>query len=719
MPPRKRKIAEPGPEPEPVSTEEQQVTDQVPTDAEVVNGEPEPKIQRRTYTAGKHPKPASEEISPVDYSTPLNPDSELFKDSDWTIQRLNTFINFTLTKLSETYKDIFKDFIKLPSRKFHPQYYHKIENPISINEINKRDYEHMNNKSDDAEEKEEEEQAATYKSTGVKSFLLDVELLAKNCHAFNVEDSLIVKNSSQMVMYIEFEVLKAKNFSRNYLVNDEVKIKLIELIEKVINGTEKSIDKEMGQKFKDSNSVFKLSDPFMDLINKDELPEYYDLIHKPMAINVVKENLEIGTYLNLYDFIIDMQLIFQNAFVFNHPSTEIYQDAKKLLSYFEYLMKNKVFPELKDANERGEINLIQGHDEYDLHLAELKRRQEKAAATVAAAALTTAGPSTTITSVGLSAIHSMNSFDITRGTLGPDKDLHFNNNVQSMESTSKNETVTLKNELINDYDFDHFEGLGNGYTRTLLDEDFLLNPNSSKPPAAAASARTAEEIKKLESIIKIEKSEEEKPTILKYNIIKSMKTEPEVADEYKIDTTPYELIKTLSIYSSKSFYNHSIHPIQGSRPSTIQNWLEFNFIGDELNQNENIFSINLEPHQLFMSLLIYLNQDSLTENDSETSLILNKQPIKLLDVNGNPKIINPSPIPKPPQPAQSESGRVPVENGTSTSTQEEEEVEKVKPKEPERYNIRLIEGLNKLEYTCKDKNSGKEENMKFFINVLP
>ena len=116
MPPRKRKIT---------NDETENVG------ATVDDTQPTP----RKYLPGKRPRHL-DDVESVDYLKPLDPESELFQNNaEWTIPKFNTFVNYALDTLSETYKDIFKDFIKLPSRKFHPQYYYKIENPISINEI--------------------------------------------------------------------------------------------------------------------------------------------------------------------------------------------------------------------------------------------------------------------------------------------------------------------------------------------------------------------------------------------------------------------------------------------------------------------------------------------------------------------------------------------------------------------------------------------------------
>ena len=96
MPPRKRKIQE--------------------------SEEIENPISKTRYVAGKQPRNQSK-LPVVDYHKPLDPDSELTLDEDWSIPKFNLFITFTLDNLIESYRAIFKDFIKLPSRKFHPGYF--------------------------------------------------------------------------------------------------------------------------------------------------------------------------------------------------------------------------------------------------------------------------------------------------------------------------------------------------------------------------------------------------------------------------------------------------------------------------------------------------------------------------------------------------------------------------------------------------------------------
>lgn len=534
--------------------------------------------------AGKQPRMG--DLPNVDYNIPLFPESELHQD-EWSIPKFNLFISFTINYLLESYKSVFKDFIKLPSRKFHPQYYYRVQQPISINEIKSRDYEFPD---------------------GPHTFLLDVELLAKNCASYNESGSLIVKNSLQMVQYIEYEVLKAKNVTRNYLVSDDVRPRLLSHLNRVIDATDREIEIEYGATKTDADDTMKISEPFMELVSKEELPDYYEVIHRPCALSLVKQNLEVGYYSKIYDFIIDTQSVFQNALVFNDSSTLIYQDAQKLLNYFNHLIQDKFFPELRDASERGEIKLEYDKIEYEQYLA--------------------------------------------------DGGNDHTEDVQEEDDEA-------------DYDFNHFEGLGNGYNRSVLSEDYLLGPNR---------AETTNKIQKLSTPI------EEPPRVPKYNIITSMQREF-ISEEHTMEKVPYHLIDQVCIFSSKSLYRQATTPVVGGKPSCSQNWVEYIFNGDQLSQNENMFSLTLQPVQTFLTLTA-----KVSDRKTDVSLSLNKEDIKSQRATSSG--------PKPESPQEK------VEQGKDLS-------------EPEKFDIRLNEGLNYAELKCQNTASEKRELMRFWINVLP
>ena len=570
----------------------------------------EPENEGPKYVAGKMPK--SGDIPPVEYSDPLRPNSELFRE-EWSIPSFNAFVTYTLDELRDTYPSIFKDFIKLPSRKFHPQYYYKIDQPISINEIKNRDYEYAD---------------------GTKDFLLDVELLAKNCAAYNDEDSLIVKNSYQMVNYIKSEALKAKNVKRNYMLTEDIKPRVEELLTVLIDATAKTISTSVPSltaTLQDtSDDVFKLSEPFMDMVDKEALPEYYEVINKPIALGVIQKNLDKSYYAKVYDFITDVHTVFDNAFVFNSPDSLIYQSALALLEYFDFATEDIFFKGLKDLSERGEITL-----EFD-------------------------------------------KFD-TEKYLG-----HGASVEQPLAAEESDDDLD---------DFNHVEGLGNGYTRKLLTEDYLLGPKDAKDSASqngdTVTSLAQEKINK-------------QVDVPKFNIIKSLKTE-DVSAQFKMEKKKYNHIEEVSIFTSKGLYTQGINPMQGSAPSCAQNWLQFDFIGNELNQNENIFSLALDPVQTFLTVVA-----KVTKSNLKVVLQLNKDVVR----------------PRKDKKRQHST----IENPLNGDENAQEDTSNAEPTS-EKFDVRLSEGLNMLEVRCEtvaEMNANGEttvppvvESMKFWINVAP
>ncbi|CCH62719.1 hypothetical protein TBLA_0I00590 [Henningerozyma blattae CBS 6284] len=571
------------------------------------------------YPPGKHPK-IEEDTPTVDYETPLDPRSELFTE-EWKIPRFNLFINFILDELIEKYKLLFKDFIKLPSRKFHPQYYYKIQQPISINEIKSRDYEFNN---------------------GPRTFLLDVELLTKNCRAYNETDTLIVKNSMQIVNYIKCEILRAKNITKNYLISDPIRVKLLNYLDKVYKVTDKGVEMELGNKISNLDDKLHISEPFQELVSKEDLPEYYEIIQKPLALDTIKNNLEYGIYTKIYDFLIDMQLLFQNALVFNSSDSLIYQDASKLLNYFNHLIDKKFFAELIDASERGELKLEYDKVEFEQYLANGGNTKPLA------------------------------------GPLLPDDD--------------------------HDFDFDNIEGLGNGYNRSLLTEDYLLSGNVIPSTTTNVDALVANvdtnEVKRRKLSPELE---DESLKIMKYNIVKAV-TKDSAVSQYLLDKKQFTFIRQVSIFSSKHLYNVATKPMSGSRPSCNQNWVEYKFIGKELNQNENAFSFSLEPIQSFLTLESTLNENNNTS--FETVLIMNNEIVK----SDKQAIMQK----RQQQQNQINHDTHNKENSIDLSKDQNESL-----LGPEKFELRLHEGLNQLEFRCTDKISGQIEKIKFWISIYP
>lgn len=62
-------------------------------------------------------------------------------------------------------------------------------------------------------------------------------------------------------------------------------------------------------------------------------PDYYTLIEEPISLNEVNKKVARGSYGNVQDFVLDFQLMYDNAQKYNDPESWIVTDAKKLFDY--------------------------------------------------------------------------------------------------------------------------------------------------------------------------------------------------------------------------------------------------------------------------------------------------------------------------------------------------------------------------------------------------
>ncbi|XP_036380068.1 transcription activator BRG1 isoform X3 [Megalops cyprinoides] len=87
-------------------------------------------------------------------------------------------------------------------------------------------------------------------------------------------------------------------------------------------------------KYKDSSNGRQLSEVFIQLPSRKELPEYYELIRKPVDFRKIKERIRSHRYRSLGDLEKDVMLLCQNAQTFNLEGSLIYEDSIVLQSVF-------------------------------------------------------------------------------------------------------------------------------------------------------------------------------------------------------------------------------------------------------------------------------------------------------------------------------------------------------------------------------------------------
>ncbi|XP_049649950.1 probable global transcription activator SNF2L2 isoform X2 [Accipiter gentilis] len=78
-----------------------------------------------------------------------------------------------------------------------------------------------------------------------------------------------------------------------------------------------------------------LSEVFIQLPSRKELPEYYELIRKPVDFKKIKERIRNHKYRNLSDLEKDVMLLCHNAQAFNLEGSQIYEDSIVLQSVFK------------------------------------------------------------------------------------------------------------------------------------------------------------------------------------------------------------------------------------------------------------------------------------------------------------------------------------------------------------------------------------------------
>lgn len=106
-------------------------------------------------------------------------------------------------------------------------------------------------------------------------------------------------------------------------------------------------------KYKDNGSGRQLSEVFIQLPSRKELPEYYELIRKPVDFRKIKERIRNHKYRSLNDLEKDVMLLCQNAQTFNLEGSLIYEDSIVLQSVFTSV-RQKIEKEEESEGDESE-----------------------------------------------------------------------------------------------------------------------------------------------------------------------------------------------------------------------------------------------------------------------------------------------------------------------------------------------------------------------------
>lgn len=57
--------------------------------------------------------------------------------------------------------------------------------------------------------------------------------------------------------------------------------------------------------------------PFLHRVNRKEVPDYYDVIKRPMDLSTMMKKLRSFVYLDRNQFLADLELIYDNCYTYN------------------------------------------------------------------------------------------------------------------------------------------------------------------------------------------------------------------------------------------------------------------------------------------------------------------------------------------------------------------------------------------------------------------
>ncbi|XP_061119821.1 probable global transcription activator SNF2L2 [Conger conger] len=106
-----------------------------------------------------------------------------------------------------------------------------------------------------------------------------------------------------------------------------------------------------------------LSKAFIQLQPRKELPEYYELIRKPVDFRKIKERVRNHKYRNVEDLEKDVLLLCHNAQTFHLEGSQIYEDSIVLQSVFKSARQKIAEKEQREAESADDNDEIESGSE--------------------------------------------------------------------------------------------------------------------------------------------------------------------------------------------------------------------------------------------------------------------------------------------------------------------------------------------------------------------
>ena len=164
----------------------------------------------------------------------------------------------------------------------------------------------------------ENEQYAT-----IKDFERDVRQIFWNCYRFNDQSSPISQQAKVLEKYFN------EIWAHKYGVSNRLEGADLEIARKVIS------------KLRTHDAGFIFNEP----VDINMVPDYLNIVTKPMDLRTISEKLESGQYSSLQQVDDDLRLMFNNCYAYNSPVMFAHEQGKKLEKYYNNSgrdMKNRI-----------------------------------------------------------------------------------------------------------------------------------------------------------------------------------------------------------------------------------------------------------------------------------------------------------------------------------------------------------------------------------------
>lgn len=100
--------------------------------------------------------------------------------------------------------------------------------------------------------------------------------------------------------------------------------------------------------------------PFLELLTPQKIcmPNYYEVVKRPMSFRVIKKRLKNKYYWSSKDAIKDIRLVFKNAYKVSAPHRPMHRMAKHLKSLLRALLRSMPRPEIETDAEGKPVQVV-------------------------------------------------------------------------------------------------------------------------------------------------------------------------------------------------------------------------------------------------------------------------------------------------------------------------------------------------------------------------